>query len=213
MNRSKFSRHQFATAAFCFAIGCCLVAVGVAADKAKNKKPKSAEAIKTHEVKFEAVTLRIPDSWEEIPNTSKLNKLEYKIAPVKGDSEPALFIMSFYIGGRPSAPTSDDSWNNRFLPEGRRIKETEGNSPQGKYSFSDVTGTLIREPGSEPVADNLLKNARLLSIDLTTPQDNAYYLILSGPEKTVTTAAKAFRGSIGADEKKEKPVKTLEGAK
>jgi gluconolactonase len=98
-----------------------------------------------------------------------------------------------------------------FSPR-RKSKVTEGTSPQGKYTLVDITGTYNKPVGEAVEPTRPLPDARMLAAILHPKEDLHYCVILSGPKKTVTAAAKAFRDSFGADAKREKELKLEEGS-
>ena len=219
MNLSTSIRNRFLPAVIFLAAVFGIAAVGMAANDAEpHKQPKSAEATKTKtkEVKFDELSLKVPESWQEQGNTSKFKKLEFAIPPVKGDSESAELYVSYgsLAGRNEQAKPSMSGWHKSFEPEGRKSKLTEGAWSKGKYYIIDITGTYNKQVGPAAEPTRALPDARVLTAILAKDKEGGdYLLILSGPRKTVTSAASAFRDSFGADAKKEKELKVEEGSK
>ena len=214
MYLSTSSRNRYLLAVLSLAMVYGIAAVGMAADESEQKKQtKSAEATKTDDVKFESITIKVPKSWQWKPNLSKLNKKEFEIPPVKGDSESAELYVSFLFNSDGESGETIKSWIKQFQPDGRKAKVTEGTSPQGKYTIVDVTGTFNKPVSVAVEPTRPLPDARMLATVLTTKEGWRYVFILSGPNKTVTAAAKAFRDSFAADAEKEKEIKLKEGSK
>jgi len=197
---------QFQFSMFALAAVCSLSAIAASA-QLPSKPSKSADASKTREFKYEEIPLRIPTTWNHLPNTSKLNKLEFEIAPVKGDSEPAHFYMSFVFQSQGPTEQMMNEWIEGYLPKGRKAKVSEGTFAKGKYTIVDVAGTLNRKGDSADEPPKAIPGRHLIAVVLTVEDDLRYFLTLSGPDKTVTAAAKAFRESFGGDVKKEKELK------
>ena len=158
------------------------------------------------EAKFEDLVLKVPASWKQQPPANNLRLGQFEIPPVEGDKEPAeLTVFNFGFGGGIKANV--DRWTEQFEEQNRKIKTTSAKCPQGEYVFVDVTGTY-KKPIGPPVMRKTqpAPGFRMLGLILAVEKKGNYFLKLTGPEKTVTAAAAAFRASIGGNEKEEKPL-------
>jgi gluconolactonase len=165
---------------------------------------KAADEVK--EVKIEGITLKAPASWKQEPPANRLRLAQFRLDPVEGEKEPAELVISFFRGDGGGIDPNLKRWTDQFAPEGRKEKVTQGTSPQGGYYFSDITGTFLKTEGG-PFAGGKktpMPGYRSLSVILTVPDEGNYFLRMTGPEKTVTAAAEAFRKSFDADAAKEK---------
>ena len=73
----------------------------------------------------------------------------------------------------------------------------------------DVTGTY-NKPIGPPIQQKTkaMPAARMLGVILAVEKKGNYFLKVTGPQKTVSAAAKAFRNSFGAAASKEKEYKS-----
>jgi gluconolactonase len=157
------------------------------------------------EVKLEALALKVPAEWKQQPPSNNLRLGQFSIPAAEGDPEPAeLTIFNFGFGG--GVKDNIERWVNQFEAKERMVKTTTGQSPQGEYVFVDVQGTYKR-PVGPPIRGQTTPapGFRMLGFILAVPEKGTYFLKLTGPQKTVSNAAEAYRTSIGAKEKDEKP--------
>lgn len=176
-----------------------MVAVVHAADK-------PAEPVKTREVKIKDIFLTVPESWQQQKPSNRLRLAQFAIPAVKGDKSGVQLVV-FSFGGS-SIQANVDRWKAQFRRDGRKVKVTEGKSPQGKYVIVDLSGTY-NQPVGPPFMrkTKLLPDARMLAVILIVKGKGVYYLKMAGGGKTVTSAAKLFRASFGGDAEKEKEFK------
>ncbi|MEX2288448.1 MAG: hypothetical protein WD648_15230 [Planctomycetaceae bacterium] len=207
MDLSISNRNRCLSIVLSLAVVCAFGAVGIAADDAKkDEKAKPAEA--TKDVKIDDITLKVPESWKQQEPTSNSRKAQFKIEKVEGDSESAELAVFFFGGSGGGVDANLKRWVSQFQDKERKAKITQGESPQGKYVFADITGTYNMPIG--PIVQQKTKplpGARMLGVILSVEGKGNYFLKLTGPEKTVAAAAKAFRDSFGADASKEKELK------
>lgn len=158
------------------------------------------------EVKFEALTLKVPATWKQQPPSNNLRLGQFEIPAAEGDKEPAeLTVFNFGFGG--GVKDNVNRWIDQFEANQRKVKTTIGKSPQGEYAFVDITGTY-KKPVGPPVTRQTqpAPGFRMLGVILAVDKKGNYFLKLIGPEKTISAAASAFRASIGGNEKEEKPL-------
>lgn len=166
-------------------------------------------AAETKEVKIEDITLNAPATWKQEPPANRLRLAQFKIPAVEGDKEPAELVVSSFPGGGGGIDANLERWVKQFQGEGRKVKITFGACPQGEYYFSEISGTYNRSIGP-PIAGRTeaVPGSRSLGVILVVAKGDAkeaYFLKLTGPDKTVAAAAEGFRASFGADAAKEKP--------
>lgn len=190
--------------------GIALVAAALAAmllgQQAVQGEEKSSD--KTRKAKLGDITLEVPESWKQADPKSRLRVGEFTIPPAEGDQEPAELAVFFFGGAGGGAKANVERWIGQFEQEGREARLTTGKSPQGDYTFVDVKGTY-----NKPIGPPILRkttpvpNARMLAVILAVEDKGNYFLKLTGPQKTVTAAADAFRQSFGGNAKTEKEYK------
>jgi gluconolactonase len=179
-------------------IGICGIALGSSFARAAD------DALR--EVKFEELVLKVPAAWKQQPPTNNLRLGQFEIPAVEGDQEPAeLTVFNFGFAGGVKANV--DRWIEQFERDERKVKITTAKCPLGQYVFVDISGTY-KKPIGPPVAGKTqpAPGFRVLGIILSVEKKGNYFLKLTGPEKTVSSAVAAFRASIGGNEKDEKPL-------
>jgi gluconolactonase len=164
-------------------------------------------ADETKDTKVKDITLTVPASWKQVEPSNNFRLAQFEIAAVEGDKESAeLTIFNFASGGGVKANL--DRWIGQFYPTERKAKTTSGKSKLGEYVIVNVSGTFKKPIGpprlrkTEP-----MKDARMLGVILAVEGKGNYFLKLTGPNKTVTKTATAFRASFGGKESGEKPFK------
>jgi gluconolactonase len=194
-----------------FAIAAALTATMLHAAEAINLAAPDAEAKKDEtpaakETKIEDITLKIPASWKSEPPANKLRLAQYKIPAAEGDEHPTELVISSFPGGGGGVDANLKRWVGQFSAEGRKVKITMGECPQGQYYFSDVSGTFEYTAGG-PFAGGkkeMRANHRSYSVVLVTKEKEVYFLRMTGTDKAVKAASAGFRASFGADADKEK---------
>lgn len=160
----------------------------------------------TKDVKVGDITLKTPAKWKSSKPTSRLRLAQFSIPAVEGDKEAGeLAIFSFGAGGGVKANV--DRWIGQFEAEGRTSKTTIGKSKTGEYAFVEIGGTY-KKPVGPPIRGKTeaMPNARMLGVILAVAGKGNYFLKMTGPTKTVSAAAEAFRTSFGGDAASEKPI-------
>jgi gluconolactonase len=168
-------------------------------------KPESGDA-ETREVEIKAIKLKIPTSWKEEKPSNTLRLTQFKI-PGDKDTDRTELVISSFPGGGGGVDMNFKRWLDQFVAEGRQVKMTSGSSPLGVYYICDITGSYIEgsgRPFAEKKAGPPKPNYQSMSVVLKTPDDEYFFLRMTGPEKTVKSAADAFRKSFGADAANEK---------
>ena len=169
---------------------------------AQEKQDAAAE---TKDVTIKAIKLKVPGNWKQEEPSNNLRLSQFKLPPVEGDKPSTELVISSFGGDGGGVDQNFKRWVDQFTAEGRKVKLTSGESEQGKYYVNDITGTYLQSSGG-PFAGGKktpMPGYRSLSVVLAVPEKGVYFLRLTGPEKTVTAAAEAFRKSFGGDASKE----------
>jgi gluconolactonase len=188
---------------------CCGFAIWVNGIRADEKKAESANAdAKTREVKLDDITLAVPESWKQQDVSGPFRVAQFEVPAIEGDGEPGELVVSFFEGSVGGVTANVNRWIGQFDAKDRKTKATEGTAKAGKYAIADITGTY-NKPIGPPIRRQTkpMPGARMLSALVAVEGKGTYTLKLTGPEKTVTAAADAFRASFGADAKTEKELK------
>lgn len=167
---------------------------------------KAAAKDETREVEIEDLKLKIPATWKQQPPSNRLRLAQFLIPAAEGDEHPTELVISSFPGGGGGVDANLKRWTDQFAGEGRKVKVTQGKSPQGDYVLHDVTGTYNFTAGG-PFAGGKKEarpNHRSLSVVLTIADKGNYFIRMTGTDKAVTAAAEALRTSFGANAKDEK---------
>lgn len=165
----------------------------------EKKADKKAAKPKLKEIKIKDLTLNVPASWEQQPPANRLRLAQFLVPTVKGDNEQPLLVVSSFSGG--GLKQNIPRWQSEFRGK-IDIKLGQGESPQGKYVVASLTGSHAG-PGFRPRKTPLV-NGSVVTLIVMPKGKPYFYLKLTGPGKSVASAAKALRAAIGADIKAEK---------
>lgn len=164
-----------------------------------------AKDVESKEIEVKDIKLKLPTNWKQEEPSNNLRLAQFKLPPAEGEKPATELVISSFGGDGGGVNANFKRWNDQFTSEGRKIKMTTGESPQGKYHVSDISGTYLQSSGG-PFAGGKktpMPNYRSISVVLSVPDKGVYFLRLTGPEKTVTAAADSLRKSFGADAAKE----------
>lgn len=158
----------------------------------------------TEKTKVGDITLQVPKDWKQQEPSNRLRLAQFSIPAITGDKDPGELVVSFFQGDGGGVDANLKRWNDQFTGENKKIKLSQGESEQGTYYFSDVSGTYLK-PIGPPIAGKKepTPDYRSLGIILQVKEKGNYFLRLTGPDRTIAAAAEKLRQSIGADEKKE----------
>lgn len=164
-----------------------------------DEKPVAAT-----EKKVGDITLKVPADWKDQPPANRLRLAQFAIPAITGDKDPGELVISFFEGDGGGVDPNLKRWNDQFTGENKKIKLAQGESPQGMYYFSDVSGTYLK-PIGPPIAGKKepTPDYRSLGVILQVKGKGNYFLRLTGPDRTIAAAAEKLRQSFGGDEKKE----------
>lgn len=157
------------------------------------------------EVEVKAITLSVPESWEQEPASNRLRLAQFTIKPEAEESDAEIVVYSFGGGGGGVA-ANVSRWVKQFEAEGREVTVTEGKSKAGDYVLVDIQGTY-NKPVGPPIRQQTEKapNSRMLAAIINVGEEGNYFLKLTGGKKTVAKQVENFRKSYGADKSSEKP--------
>lgn len=164
-----------------------------------------AEDAKTTEVEVKGIKLTVPEGWKQ-KDVTGFRAAQFEIPAAEGDKDAGeLVVFHFGPNGGGGVQANIDRWVKQFDAEERKLKISDGESKQGKYTLVELTGTWNKSIGP-PVAMKTVKmpGARFIGVILHSEKSGDFFLRLTGPDKTVATTAKAYRASFGADAEKEK---------
>lgn len=188
--------------------GVVVTVVGIAwlgsfarADEEGAKKEAKSETVA---VKIRDIKLEVPKSWKSSPPSNRLRLAQFAIPAVEGDSEAAELVISSFGGSGGGVQANVTRWLGQFQ-QSQKVKLTTGESTYGKYTFVDITGTY-NKPIGPPIQrrSKPTPGSRMLGVILEVKDKGVYFLKMTGPQKTVGSAADALRESFGADAAKEK---------
>ncbi len=161
-----------------------------------------AEDAKIKEIEVKDIKLDVPETWKAKPlPAAGFRAAQFEIPPVEGDKEAAeLVVFHFGPNGGGGVQANIDRWVKQFDAEERKLKIFDGKTKQGEYVLVDLSGTW-NKPVGPPIAMKTTKapGSRFLGVILKPANGGDYYIRLTGPAKTVTENAKAFRIAIKAD--------------
>lgn len=185
----------------CACMGICVAAAGA-------PWAAAAEPAKTRTVEAGELKLKVPEAWQQKPASSTMRLAQFTIPKVEGDAENGEFVVFFFGGAAGGAQANVERWIKQFQAKDRKVTLREGKSPQGEYVFVDLRGTWNKPVGPMIQQKTVpMPHARVLGVILAVKGQGNYFIRLTGPEKTITANADAFRTAIGANEKSEKEYK------
>ena len=165
-------------------------------------------AEKTKKVAAKDITLNVPTSWKQSPASNNLRTAQFAIPKVEGDKDDAELVVYFFGGAGGGVNANLERWSGQFQPGGKKQKIYKGESKQGEYYLLDITG-VYNKPIGPPInrQTNPTPGYQMLAVVLMVKDKGNYFLKLTGPQKTVASAAQALRIAIDADATKEAELK------
>lgn len=163
-----------------------------------------ADEAETVDVDLDGLKLTVPKHWQKQQPSSNLRLGQFAIPAVEGDAEPSELAIFPPFGG--TVQQNVERWVAQFENEGRTMKATQGECPQGKYVLVELTGTY-KKPHGPPFLQQTkpAPGYKMLGVILVSKAGGNYFLKLTGPQKTVAASADAFRKSFQADASQEQP--------
>ena len=170
--------------------------------------PALQGAEKTKKVAAKDITLNVPTSWKQSPASNNLRTAQFAIPKVEGDKDDAELVVYFFGGAGGGVNANLERWSGQFQPGGKKQKIYKGESKQGEYYLLDITG-VYNKPIGPPInrQTNPTPGYQMLAVVLMVKDKGNYFLKLTGPQKTVASAAQALRIAIDADATKEAELK------
>ena len=163
-----------------------------------------AAAEETREVVAQDLKLQVPSDWKQQQPSNKLRLAQFEIPAAEGDADGAELVVFPPFGG--SKAQNIERWIAQFNSQGREVKLTQGEAPQGDYVLVDIAGTY-QKPDGPPFLRRTkpVEGYRMLAVILTSKESGNYFLKVTGPDKTIAAAADEFRATFGASAETEKP--------
>lgn len=136
----------------------------------------------------------VPEAWKVYPPKNQMRAANLTIPAAEGDKESAELVVSAFPGGAGSVDANVARWEQQFQGANGQPAKAESKKTMkvksGEATRIEVAGTFV-EPTfgrGNPVPKS---GYRLLGAIIETGS-GAYYLKLTGPEKTVKAATPAF---------------------
>lgn len=179
-----------------------------AAQAQTKKTPAAAQAEAAQPApEVGGLTWTPPTGWEAQPERP-MRAATYRIAPVKGDTDPAeLAIFYFGAGQGGAAEANTLRWIGQFQkPDGTAVTEKE--SKTKKETVNDLTVTTVDVKGTYTGGGPMMgpssprPHSRLLGAIVEGGPEGPLFFKLTGPERTVAGAEKAFLKLVGSVKKK-----------
>ena len=170
--------------------------------------PALQGAEKTKKVAAKDITLNVPTSWKQSPASNNLRTAQFAFPKAEGDKDDAELVVYFFGGAGGGVNANLERWSGQFQPGGKKQKIYKGESKQGEYYLLDITG-VYNKPIGPPInrQTNPTPGYQMLAVVLMVKDKGNYFLKLTGPQKTVASAAQALRIAIDADATKEAELK------
>jgi hypothetical protein len=163
-----------------------LVGVVVAADE----PPKT--------IKADDLSFKVPAEWKKETPKSSMRKAQLRVEPVKGDDEPAELTLFVFAGGAGGVDANIDRWEKQFVDADKKTPKAKIEKKKGvnvDVTRVEVSGRYVAATTPGAATKNDKPNYRLLGAIVET-KDAGYFFKLTGPEKTVADASKAFDAMI-----------------
>lgn len=153
---------------------------------------------KTQTIDAGGLKFAAPASWKSTPPKSQMRRAQLAVKPVEGDKEAAELVVFAFPGGAGGVDANVKRWAGQF-------QDAQGNPPTPKtemrkgknvdVTFVQISGHYVApvQPGGDEKNDK--PNSMLLGAIILT-DEVGYYLKMTGPEKTMKSAAKDFDALI-----------------
>ncbi len=185
-----------------------VVAVGVAPAQAQPQQAPQAQPQAAQQASSEAGGLAwtAPSGWEA-QGARPMRVATYRIAPAKGDSDPAELAIFYFGEGQGGAVEANvKRWLNQFQKaDGTPLTEKDARTKKETLNGLAVTTVDVKGTynGGGPMMGPAIPKpgSRLLGAIVEGPE-GAVFFKLTGPEKTVAGAEKTFRKMLEGMKKK-----------
>jgi hypothetical protein len=167
-----------------------VVAAVVSVASAAQDAPKTIQA--------GDLSFKIPSSWKSERPSNAMRKAQIKINPVAGDDEPAELVVTAFPGAAGGVEANVKRWEGQFEDGDKNTPKAKVEERKGvnvSATRVEVAGRYVASmtPGAAKKYDKA--NYRLLGAIVLT-KDMGYFFKLTGPDKTVLGASKAFDAMI-----------------
>lgn len=128
------------------------------------------------------ITWKVPERWQQMPNTSSMRLATYRVPRAAGDTADA-DVSVMQAGGTVEA--NADRWVAQFGPDAKsKSKVTKKKIANYDVTIVEAAGTYggMAGAGAKPE-----ENAALLGAIVSTP-DMPHFFKITGPKKTVESA-------------------------
>lgn len=149
----------------------------------------------TQTITARGLTFQAPAAWKSSkPTSSQFRIAQLTVDPAEGDADPAELAVTAFAGGAGTVEQNVARWRGQFRDKDGNPPRAESKTVRGKnvdVIRVEVAGHLHapKSPFSSEVVDR--PNYRLLGAIVQTPE-TAYFLKMTGPDKTMTAARSAF---------------------
>ena len=149
-------------------------------------------------IKAGALYFKVPADWKKEAPKNAMRLSQLKIQPTKGDDEPAELVVTAFPGGGGGVEANVDRWEKQFIDADKNTARAKVEKKKGinvDVTRVEVFGRYVAPimPGQSGRNDK--PNFRLLGAIVITPE-TGYFFKLTGPDKTVGAASKAFDSLI-----------------
>jgi hypothetical protein len=149
-------------------------------------------------VKLGGMSSKAPASWKAEKPSGMMRTYQFKLPKSKGDAEDAELIVFFFEGGAGAAADNIKRWQGMFVPPAGKTIEDASKIEKFKVgpanvTYLDVSGTFLsKNPPFDPKAKTEKKpDFRRFGVIFEIPNE-AYYLTLTGPARTMEEHKKSF---------------------
>ena len=148
------------------------------------------------------LTFAAPEGWRKVATTSSMRVADFALPHVDGDSEDAELVLYYFGGGGGSVDANIQRWVGQMQqPDGREssaVAKKETRKVNGlDVTLLDLTGTYVAEMSPGASEHNNKPRFRLRAAVIDTPK-GAYYIKLTGPERTIAKWSPSFEQFVGS---------------
>jgi hypothetical protein len=147
-------------------------------------------------IKADELTFKVPSSWKSERPKSAMRKAQLKVAPVKGDTEPAELVVTSFGGGGGGVEANVARWESQF-EGGAKAKVEKKKGTNIEVTRVEISGHFVAPvtPGSPEKLDK--PEYRLLGAIVITPKAG-YFFKMVGPDKTMQASREGFDALIAS---------------
>lgn len=147
----------------------------------------------TQDIDAAGLKFQAPKAWKNNPPKNQMRAANLVVPAAEGDKEPAELVISAFPGGAGTVAANIARWEQQFKDAaGKAVKaETKTvKTKSGDATRVEVAG-VFTEPTFGRGEPTPKSGYRLVGAIIETAQ-GAYFLKLTGPEKTIKEATPAF---------------------